>query len=114
MGLTVDFGLAFLGAGLVERVKVLLGDDLALLAAELRGVVRLVPLAERGGVDLDDGRLDEGVGADHLVVRRVVDDAENARLAGDALAGPRVVAVVRAQGTVCKTGKRSAREAATA
>jgi hypothetical protein len=37
------------------------------------GVVRFVPLTERGGVDLDDRALDEGVCPDELVVRRVVD-----------------------------------------
>ena len=32
----------------------------------------LVPLPERSGIDLDDGRLDEGVGSDKLVVGSVV------------------------------------------
>lgn len=35
-------------------------------------VVGLVPLAEGGGVNLDDGRLDEGLGTEQLVVGRVV------------------------------------------
>jgi len=34
--------------------------------------VGLVPLPERSGIDLDDGRLDEGVGSDKLVVGSVV------------------------------------------
>ena len=35
--------------------------------------VRLVPLTEGGGIDLDDSTLHEGVGTDKLVVRRIVD-----------------------------------------
>lgn len=36
------------------------------------GVVSLVPLAEGSGVDLNDTRLDEGLGTEELVVGRVV------------------------------------------
>lgn len=35
--------------------------------------VRLVPLAEGGGVDLDDGALDQRVRSDELVVGSIVD-----------------------------------------
>jgi hypothetical protein len=37
-----------------------------------RTYVRLVPLTEGGGIDLDDGTLDERVGTDELVVGCVV------------------------------------------
>lgn len=37
-----------------------------------RTYVGLVPLSEGGGIDLDDGSLDEGVGSDKLVVGSVV------------------------------------------
>ena len=37
------------------------------------GIMRLVPLAERRSVDLDDRTLDERVCADEFVVRCVVD-----------------------------------------
>jgi hypothetical protein len=60
--------------------------------------VRLVPLAEGVGVDLHNGSLGQGVGADELVVGRVEDNADDADLAGDALAAPREVAGVDAQG----------------
>lgn len=60
----------------------------------------LVPLAEGGGVDLDDGAAGEGVGSDQLVVRRVVGDTDDTRLAGDALGGPGEVTGVETQGTV--------------
>lgn len=36
------------------------------------GVVGLVPLSEGGGVDVDNGRLDEGLGSQKLVVGGVV------------------------------------------
>ena len=63
-------------------------------------VVRLVPLAERRSVDLDDAALDERVGADELVVGRVVDDADDAGLAGRVLAAPGEVARLEAEGAV--------------
>ena len=43
------------------------------------GIVRLVPLTERRGVDLDDRALHEGVRPDEFVVRRVVDLKYSAR-----------------------------------
>lgn len=79
-------------------------DLLALLllapAAQGLAVVGLVPLTEGGGVDLDDGRLGQGVGADELVVGRVVGDGDDARLAGRALGRPREVAAVETQSAV--------------
>jgi len=52
-----------------------LDGRLALLGDRL-GVVGLIPLPEGGGIDLDDGALDEGVGSDELVVGGVVDLGE--------------------------------------
>ena len=69
-------------------------------AAEGLAVVGLVPLAEGGGVDLDDGALGEGVGADELVVRGVEGDADQAGLAGAALGSPGEVTRVEAEGPV--------------
>ena len=69
-------------------------------AADGLAVVGLVPLAEGGGVDLDNGGLGQGVGADQLVVGRVVGDADDARLAGAALGTPGEVTRVEAQGAV--------------
>lgn len=62
---------------LLNRLALLdLLNGLALLllatAAEGLAVVGLVPLTERSSVDLDDGGLGQGVGADELVVRGVV------------------------------------------
>lgn len=58
----------------------------------------LVPLAEGRGVDLDDGRLGQGVGADQLVVGGVVGDDNDTGLARDALGAPREVAGLEAEG----------------
>jgi len=55
------------------------------LAAELGAVVGLIPLAERRSIDLDNSSLGEGVGADELVVRRVVRNANYTGLARDTL-----------------------------
>ena len=77
-----------------------LGLGLLTSAADALAVVGLVPLTEGGGVDLDDGAPGQGVGADEFVVGWVVDDADDARLAGAALGGPREVARVEAEGAI--------------
>lgn len=93
------------GLLLLNRAGLLHGLlDVALLllppAAEGLAVVGLVPLAERSGIDLNNGRLGQGVGADQLVVGRVVDDTDDTRLAGAALRGPGKVARVQTQSAV--------------
>lgn len=70
-----------------------------LLRADLDTVVLGVPLFEGGRVDLHDGRLDQSLRPHELVVGRVVDDVEDARLARDGLGAPREVAVVETQRT---------------
>jgi hypothetical protein len=97
-GLLLLNGLALLD---ILGVLALLGG-LGLLASPTDGlaVVGLVPLTEGGGVDLDDGTLGQGVGADELVVGRVVGDGDDTGLAGAALGGPGEVARVEAQGAV--------------
>ena len=81
--LLLESGLDLAGGGeagsllLLDRLALLgLLDGLALLllaaAADGLAVVGLVPLTEGGSVDLDDGGLGQGVGADKLVVRGVV------------------------------------------
>lgn len=100
-------------AGRSESSTLLLLDALALLllsrslgarlllptTAQSLAVVCLVPLSERCGVDLDDGRSGQGVCADELVVGRVEGDCNDADLAGNALRAPGKVAAVEAQGT---------------
>lgn len=74
----VDLGvLLALGEDALDVVRLLgllslLGSGLGLGADDGLSVVRLVPLAERSGVNLDDGRLDEGLGTEKLVVGGVV------------------------------------------
>jgi hypothetical protein len=86
------------GVGLLH----LLGGGLLLLASATKGlaVVSLIPLAERSGIDLDNGRLGEGVGADKLVVGRVVGDSNDTGLAGGALGGPGEVTGLETESTV--------------
>lgn len=60
----------------------------------------LVPLTEGGSIDLDNGGAGQGVGADKLVVGRVISDTNDTGLAGAALGRPGEVAGVEAQGTV--------------
>ena len=105
-GLDLALGGEALGLLLLDGLALLdlLGGLLALLllapTAEGLAVVGLVPLAEGSGVDLDDGGLGQGVGADQLVVGRVVGDDDDTGLAGAALGGPGEVAAVQAQGAV--------------
>ena len=120
-------------AGGGEAGSLLLLDRLALLdllgglallllatAADGLAVVGLVPLTEGSSVDLDDGRLGQGVGADELVVGGVVwifpsqqglaarkqkdggrtGDHNDTGLAGAALRGPGEVARVETEGAV--------------
>lgn len=91
------------GVGLLHLLLGLAGGGLLLLlapAADGLSVVGLVPLTEGGGIDLDDGGLGQGVGADKLVVGGMVDDADDTGLAGGALGGPGEVAGVETQGAV--------------
>lgn len=74
--LGVRLALFEAGEGLLGRLGLLLGFLLKGLLALLGDgdvVVLLVPLTEGRGVDLDDGRLNEGVRSDKLVVGGVVD-----------------------------------------
>lgn len=94
-----------------EAIGLLLGHAVALLlllnglglglASATNGlaVVRLVPLAEGSGVNLDDGRLGQGVCADQFVVGRVEHHANHTGLAGDALRAPGEVTGVETEGT---------------
>ncbi len=62
-----------------------LGNDSllgALLGGQLGVVVELVVLAEGGGVDLNDGVLDDRLCPDKLVVGSVVHNIENTALLG--------------------------------
>lgn len=88
--------------GLLDLLDGILATGGLLLTATTKGlaVVGLVPLTEGSGVDLDDGGLGQGVGADELVVGRVVDDTNDTGLAGGALGGPGKVTAVETQGTV--------------
>lgn len=72
---------------------------LALLAQSFT-VVSFVPLTEGGGIDLDDGALDEGLGTDEFVVGGVVDDIDDTGLARDGFAGPGEGTRVQTESTV--------------
>lgn len=104
----LDLALGGVAGGLLllDRLALLdlLSGLLALLLlaspADALAVVSLVPLTERSGIDLDDGGLGQGVGADQLVVGRVVGDTDDTGLAGASLRGPGEVTGVEAEGTV--------------
>lgn len=59
--------------------------------------MRLIPLPEGRGIDLDDGGLGQGVGTDQLVVRRVESDRDDTALAADTLTAPGEVAGLETQ-----------------
>ena len=75
-----------------------IGSTGTLLAQNL-AVVRFVPLAEGGGIDLDNGVLDEGLGADELVVGGIVHDINDTGLAGNGFTAPAEGAGIQTQGT---------------
>lgn len=102
----VDLGEGLAGLDLAEDAAALLllsllsGGLGALALAKGLTIVSLVPLTEGGGIDLDDGALDEGLGTDELVVGGIVDDIDDTGLAADGLASPGEVARVKTEGTV--------------
>lgn len=78
---------------LLDALALLLLGGLSILlllpsAANGLAVVSLVPLSEGSGIDLDNSGLGEGVGADKLVVGRVVRDHDHSDLASDTLRTP--------------------------
>lgn len=104
LGVLLLYGLALL---------LWLGDLTGLLLAtttEVLAVVGLVPLTERSGIDLDDGGLGQGVGADQLVVGGMEGDSNDADLAGDALRAPGEVAGVETQGAELAVAAAGAHE----
>ena len=75
------------------------GTVLGLLDANLDSVVGLVPALKGVGINHDNGTLDQGLGADQLVVGRVVHDIEDTDLAGADLGTPGKVAGIDAEGS---------------
>ena len=62
--------------------------------------MRLVPLSERGSVDLNNSALGQSFGSDQLVVARVVHYIDDSRLSGDTFGAPREVTGVQTKRTV--------------
>ena len=60
----------------------------------------LVPLAERSGINLNHGALDESVGADQFVVAGIVDDTNDACFASSVLGSPSKVSRLESQRTM--------------
>merc|ERR1719232_1727537 len=89
--------LGLLGALLAKHGLFLLGKLDALLTAKRRGIVRLVPLTERKGIDLHDGVLHERLGAHQLVVAGIVQDVDDTRLPRLGLRTPGEVSSVQAE-----------------
>merc|ERR1711981_439921 len=90
-------GLGTAVVQLLDGGLLLVGEVVALLATESLGVMRLIVRSEGGGVDHEDGALDERLRSDQLVTGGVVDDVDDSRVARDALAGPAKVAVVETE-----------------
>ena len=101
VGGLVDVELASTGDGALLG---LLGLGDGTLTALLGGGVNVdavvlgVPELEGGGVDGDDGVLDEGLGTDQLVGGGVVDDVEDTGGLGDGFGAPGEGATVEAEG----------------
>jgi len=93
----VVFLLSLLGTLLVEKRFVSLSQFHALLPSKGQGIMRLVPLTERRGVNGDDGVLDESLGPHQLVIAGVVDGVDDTRLAGDRFRTPREVSSVQSE-----------------
>jgi hypothetical protein len=68
---------------------------LHLLLVQLNVVVLEIPLTERSCVDFDDGVLDQSLGTDELIVRRVVQNVNDAGLVRLGFGTPREVTVIK-------------------
>ena len=79
--------------------------DLSL--SELDVVVLDVELLEGGGIDLDDGVLDESLGSHELVVGGVVDDVQDSRLCREGFGAPGEVTSIEAEGSVLEVASSS-------
>lgn len=112
LGLLLALGESALDVGrlgllsLLGRSSLLLGTG-TLLGHGL-GVVSLVPLTERSSINLNNAGLDDGVGADKLVVRGVVDDTNDASLAGRVLGCPGKVARLKTESAVLEVAAAGA------
>ena len=93
------------GGLLVSGIISFLGT---LLNANLGTIVLLVPSLERSGIDLDNGILDKGLGADQLVVGGIVDDIQDTNLASANFGTPREVTRVETEGTEFQVASASA------
>jgi hypothetical protein len=71
-----------------------------LLLAQGLSIVSLIPLAERSGIDLDNGTLDKSVGTDQLVVGGIVHNSQDTGLAGAVLGTPGEVTSIETESTV--------------
>lgn len=91
-------GLALLY--LLNILALLGGLGLLASSANTLAVMGLVPLSERGGIDLDDGAAGQGVGSNKLVIRRVVGDTDDTGLASAAFGGPGEIAGVETESTI--------------
>lgn len=100
LALSGEAGGLLLGNGLALLLLLGLSGLLLASAADTLAVVGLVPLTEGSGVDLDNGGLGQGVGADQLVVGRVVRDTDDTGLAGNTLGAPREVTGLETESTV--------------
>lgn len=78
--LLVFLAMLGFGAGLIGLLDLLL--------VQLNVVMLKIPLTEGGGVDLDDRVLDQSLGTDKLIVRRVVENVNDTCLARLALGTP--------------------------
>lgn len=92
-GLVALLGLVSGGFGSTLTGSTTLGGDG--LTVEL-----FVCLTERRSVNLNDASLDQGVGSNKFVVRRIVNDTQHTRLGGNVLRTPCKVAGLETKGTV--------------
>lgn len=95
-----DRGTAFFEENIILRV--LGGFDLlpfGMMTTKLLQVMSLVPLTERGGIDLHNGILNQSLCTNQLIVRSVVDNIDDSRFARNGLSGPAKVALVQTHGS---------------
>ena len=73
---------------------------LSLTLAKSLPVMSLIPLTEGGGIDLDDGSLNQSLGTNKFVVTGIVDNIDDTGLAADGLTTPGETARIETESTV--------------
>merc|ERR1712002_236001 len=100
--------LGLLGTNFVQSCLVFLRQFDTLLTSKRDGIVSLIPLTERCGVNLNNATLYQSLGTYILIVRGVVNHINDTSSAGNCFTSPGEVAMILFQSTIFLVASHSA------